>query len=301
MSTQNAPAPQLQPITPENRPVFPCWLWCCEYTALSREPWGWQKWAHSPASTRLFTHWHPDQPTAPTDQPDEHSGNNIPNSLKDVGTSAIDDPRRVPVESGPATAHVVPHAPDAGTPTVEQQLDATTIDLQNALIDRATLQVDKNRLERDLNAARAEVECAKRLNECNQNALSSWQRKHAFAESEVERLQRHWKIECAGAAQLRDKLAALRAEVERLTRERDDRRESLARNLRDGLRTRGLFAPDNPADIPGACLQAIDASRPTAEMVEACRDRICGAFGLTDEAVNIVERILNKHFNPEKS
>lgn len=50
-----------------------------------------------------------------------------------------------------------------GTPDVEKLLEATTIDLQNALIDRAVLQVDKNRLERELAEARAELQAERNL------------------------------------------------------------------------------------------------------------------------------------------
>lgn len=59
---------------------------------------GWNGWYHTKTFTRSgpdikeATHWHPNQPEAPTATPQDS-----------VGASAIDDPRRVPVESGPAS------------------------------------------------------------------------------------------------------------------------------------------------------------------------------------------------------
>lgn len=57
-------------ITPENSPQFPCWLWSSTHEE-------WQRWMRNDAEELeepyryyAFTHWHPDQPTAPTAQPE---------------------------------------------------------------------------------------------------------------------------------------------------------------------------------------------------------------------------------------
>jgi hypothetical protein len=68
MSTQpDTPAPQWQPITAESQPQFPCWLWVPTATGGIASPtlheFTWRN------GMMCSTHWHPDQPTAPTAQP----------------------------------------------------------------------------------------------------------------------------------------------------------------------------------------------------------------------------------------
>ena len=54
-------------ITPENPPQFPCWLWHCSTDS-------WRRFNRDTFIDRvepaLFSHWHPDQPTAPTAVPE---------------------------------------------------------------------------------------------------------------------------------------------------------------------------------------------------------------------------------------
>lgn len=82
---------------------------------------------------------------------------------------------------------------------------------------------------------------------------------------------------------VRDALLALQAEVARITTERDDykqrcalddseretRRQSLAQEIRDTLKTRGFFAPSRPSDLIGAVARAL-------ESVMTERDRLEG-------------------------
>lgn len=111
---------------------------------------------------------HAPQPTAPTAQPDEHSGNNIPNSLKDVGTSAIDDPCRVPVESGPATAHV--NGPAAtGTPRTDCIVSGNSDPSQDEYEDLATF---ARQLETELAEARAERDTYKAAQKACEDCMS---------------------------------------------------------------------------------------------------------------------------------
>lgn len=79
---------------------------------------------------------------------------------------------------------------------------------------------------------------------------------------------REWCVDCQAAerareektAAARDALAAL-AVLRRAVEERDDRRESLAQEFRGGLRVRGLWAPDEPADLITATFKALDGAR----------------------------------------
>jgi len=68
MSASPTPA-RVQRITPDNPPVFPCWLWALNTTD--------ERWEHhiswapvGPPQDWGWTHWHPDQLEAPTERPD---------------------------------------------------------------------------------------------------------------------------------------------------------------------------------------------------------------------------------------
>lgn len=67
MDTMNT---KIHRITPDCQPVFPCWLW----DAREQE---WGRASFGPCDIYLgemssdYTHWHPDQPTAPTQRPDD--------------------------------------------------------------------------------------------------------------------------------------------------------------------------------------------------------------------------------------
>lgn len=89
-------------ITSENPPQFPCWLFSPGYYYSV----GWRRAESANALIHLnkFTHWHPDQPTAPT-VVTEASGETPRTEMGESTASTLDDPRRVPVESGPAVAH----------------------------------------------------------------------------------------------------------------------------------------------------------------------------------------------------
>lgn len=62
-----------RPITAENSPQFPCWLWHAGNHLISAQ------WQHSSQLIQSYaispytTHWHPDQPTAPTCVPGAES------------------------------------------------------------------------------------------------------------------------------------------------------------------------------------------------------------------------------------
>lgn len=58
-----APSP-VHRITPENQPVFPCWLWNDFYKEWHRAVLG--MWNETfPEKSYTFTYWSPDSPTAP--------------------------------------------------------------------------------------------------------------------------------------------------------------------------------------------------------------------------------------------
>lgn len=60
----------------DQSPVFPCWLW-----SLHTETWSrWNRWPLEDECYQLseFTHWHPDQPTAPTQPPAPLAGGTEP-------------------------------------------------------------------------------------------------------------------------------------------------------------------------------------------------------------------------------
>lgn len=60
MNTEN----KWQRITPENPFKLPCWLWSKYGACRHDNPQDDVFWGQ-------FTHWHPDQPTAPTTRPEE--------------------------------------------------------------------------------------------------------------------------------------------------------------------------------------------------------------------------------------
>lgn len=69
-----AEQPQVHKITPECQPVFPCWLWNVDQ--CSKDGPFWFKCKSSGGFYMTYahystTHWHPDQPSAPTVRPDE--------------------------------------------------------------------------------------------------------------------------------------------------------------------------------------------------------------------------------------
>lgn len=61
------------PITPENQPQFPCWLWSKVVRPYNGKPYGWEKHYAHPGLvlTDYFTHYHPDQPNPPACVPEE--------------------------------------------------------------------------------------------------------------------------------------------------------------------------------------------------------------------------------------
>ena len=57
---------QVRRITPESQPVFPCWLWL----PIAKHHWFRLSGGLALDISKVgFTHWHPDQPHAPTDIP----------------------------------------------------------------------------------------------------------------------------------------------------------------------------------------------------------------------------------------
>lgn len=65
---------KVQRITPSCQPVFPCWLWNPNVTPFSKQLIGWERWKVNNPGDYYFlkerTHFHPDQPSAPTEVPD---------------------------------------------------------------------------------------------------------------------------------------------------------------------------------------------------------------------------------------
>lgn len=67
-------------ITPECQPVFPCWLW-------HEGTWRWIRhvaFPHHDLLHNAYTHWHPDQPEAPTTVPTPPEGAASLDTLKDM-------------------------------------------------------------------------------------------------------------------------------------------------------------------------------------------------------------------------
>lgn len=80
-----APAEEARAITPESQPVFPCWLYGAFTQAGLSGPCGWYRATdHWYVSQHGWTtHWHPDQPAAPTVTPahGEHQGKWVPSDV----------------------------------------------------------------------------------------------------------------------------------------------------------------------------------------------------------------------------
>lgn len=84
-------------ITPQSQPQFPCWLWHGEAKQWENSLRLFFQPSYYHANERHFTHWHPDQPHAPA-----------PVGEETTTASDLNDPRRVLVESGPATNRAEP-------------------------------------------------------------------------------------------------------------------------------------------------------------------------------------------------
>lgn len=79
MSTQpDTPAPQWRPITPDNQPVFPCWLWHSGNHLMKAQAQHSNQLIEALAVSPYTTHWHRDQPTAPTAQPEQPAATGTP-------------------------------------------------------------------------------------------------------------------------------------------------------------------------------------------------------------------------------
>ncbi len=117
MTPNQSPTSQVRRITAEDRPVFPCWLWI--NGPQFREGF-WLHYEHTRPVAVPYTHWHPDQPDAPTCRPDETSSGAL-NSGNEVATDPLG-------QKSPATPLVSPAA------SAPELLDSVAQALEAALI-----------------------------------------------------------------------------------------------------------------------------------------------------------------------
>lgn len=98
-------------ITPENQPVFPCWLWdtaCLHWTRRINVN---QYFTQLDLHNERLTHWHPDQPTAPTKVPE-------PLTIAEAANTPEKTERLVGLFHG-----VSPTPPEGATPETDRVLE----------------------------------------------------------------------------------------------------------------------------------------------------------------------------------
>lgn len=167
----NPPANVPQRISAENQPQFPCWLWLADYRYPS-----WTRCLSMPEYSlemmmMRYTHWHPDQPTAPTVQPEQEDNYAV---LKEYGLPDAPQP-------APATATPLDSSPDSLLSASDDRITQLETELQAAQAEVASLReygLVAQRREGEL--AQAHAETLAKLEEANawkQSALAveaSW-------------------------------------------------------------------------------------------------------------------------------
>lgn len=226
-------------ITPENPPEFTpgCWLYCFTGTLFTSGAPGWIHF-DEPVNANILSecsHWHPDQPKAPTERPEQFE-HVTKNGVRFTGDMELNDDGTANFTYQRHTSE--PPSRAAGeTPRCDDIFKAMEMHSEGGQGNAARLLA--RTLERELTAAKAEIE---RLTDS-----MSWSEAKAHEDA-----------------------ANLRVEVERLTLERDEAIKQ--QRLAWERHAEKDCAYGEALEDRDEARRQLAASRPTAKQVAACKE-----------------------------